>query len=183
MVASHDMLLDLRHLPVELSPAARAATVHPLLTSKSLLSLGQLCDHGRDYVLLDKHFVSVVQEGVVSVIGKRDMRTGLWFVDIDKNTAAAPLPQQHPSYSHQANSAYEQKSKEDLINFLHRAAFSPYVSTWTSAIDKNFFSTWPGLTTDTVRKFLPKSLNTAKGHLKATRKTRDPPRFFPSPPH
>ena len=29
MVASHDALLDLRHLPVELSLAARAATVHP----------------------------------------------------------------------------------------------------------------------------------------------------------
>ena len=146
MVASHDALLDLRHLPVELSPAARAATVHPSLTSKSLLSLGQLCNHGCDYVLLDKHFVSVVQEGVVSVIGKWDVRTGLWFVDIDENTAAAPLPQQHPSYSHQANSAYEQKSTEDSINFLHRAVFSPSISTWTSAIDKHLFSTWPSLT-------------------------------------
>ena len=168
MVALYDALLELRHLLVELSPAARAATVHPSLTSKSLLSLGQLCDHGCDYVLLDKQFVSVVQEGVVSVIGIQDMRTGLWFVNIDKNTAAAPLPQQHPSYSHQVNSAYEQKNRDDLIIFLHRAAFSPSVSTWTSAINKNFFSTWPGLTTNAVRKFLPKSLNTAKGHLKAT---------------
>ena len=134
MVASHDVLLDLRHLPVELSPAAHAATVHPSLTRKSLLSLGQLCDHGCNYVLLDKHFVSVVQEGVVSVIGKRDVRTGLLFVDIDENTAAAPLPQQHPSYSHQGNSAYEQNSKEYIFWFLHRAAFSPSISTWTSSI-------------------------------------------------
>ena len=182
MVASHNALLDLKHLPVKLSPAARAATVHPSLSSKSLLSLGQLCDHGCDYVLLDKSFVSVIQNGVVSVIGKRDIRTGLWFVDIEDNPAATTLPTQHPTYSHQANSAYEQSSKKDLINFLHRAAFSPSVSTWTKAIDNNFFSTWPGLTADAVRKFLPKSLNTAKGHLKATRKNQRSTKVSPVTP-
>ena len=112
MVASHDALLDLKHLSVHLPPAARAATVHPSLSSKSLLSLGQLCDHGCDYVLLDKSFVSVIQDGVVSVIGKRDTRTGLWFVDIEPNPSAAALPTQHPTYSHQANSAYEQSTKK-----------------------------------------------------------------------
>ena len=182
MVASHDALLDLKHLPVQLTPAARAATVHPSLSSKSLLSLGQLCDHGCDYVLLDKSYVSVIQDGVVSVIGKRDTRTGLWFVDIEPNPSAAALPTQHPTYSHQANSAYEQSTKKDLINFLHRAAFSPSVSTWTKAIDSNFFATWPGLTADAVRKFLPKSLNTAKGHLKAARKNQRSTKVAPVPP-
>jgi hypothetical protein len=57
-----------------------------------------------------------------------------------------------------------------LIDFLHRACFSPTMSTWTQAIEDNFFATWPGLTAEAVRKYLPKSLATAKGHLKATPK-------------
>jgi hypothetical protein len=38
------------------------------------------------------------------------------------------------------------------------------------AIEKHFFTAWPGLIANAVRKFLPKSLATAKGHLKATPK-------------
>jgi hypothetical protein len=48
--------------------------------------------------------------------------------------------------------------------------FSPSISTWTQAIEQNFFATWPGLTAGAVWKFLPKFLATAKGHLKATPK-------------
>ena len=61
------------------------------------------------------------------------------------------------------------KTKADLVQYLHRAAFSPVVSTWTRAIDAGFFATWPGLTSDLVRKHLPKSLATAKGHLRQDR--------------
>ena len=53
MQASHNTLLDLQHLPVQLNKQARIASVQPDL-HKSLVSLGQLCDHGCDYVLLDK---------------------------------------------------------------------------------------------------------------------------------
>jgi hypothetical protein len=35
---------------------------------------------------------------------------------------------------------------------------------------KEFFTTWPGLSAEAVRKFLPKSLATAKGHLKTSPK-------------
>ena len=170
MTASHTASLNLSHLPVTLSAAARQATVHPDLSSKALLSLGQLCDHGCDYILLDKRYVSVIQHGKTSVIGQRDTRTGLWHVDLHPTRSTDTLPTEHPSYQHQANSAYAQKTKADLLTFLHRACFSPSVSTWTQAIDNNFFATWPGVTSDAVRKFLPKSMATAKGHLKATRK-------------
>ena len=44
------------------------------------------------------------------------------------------------------------------------------MSTWTSAITSGFFATWPGLTSALVRKHLPKSLATAKGHLRQDRK-------------
>ena len=38
--------------------------------------------------------------------------------------------------------------------------------TWTKAINAGYFATWPGLTSELVRKHLPKLLATAKGHMK-----------------
>ena len=58
---------------------------------------------------------------------------------------------------------------KDLVVYLHQATFSPVPSTWIAAIDAGFFSTWPGLTSDLVRKHLPKSLSTAKGHMQKTK--------------
>ena len=167
--ASHNAKLDLHHLPLKLSSRARQTSVQPELR-KSLISLGQLCDHGCDYVLLDKHYASVIKDGVTSVIGLLDPTNGMWLVNVEPSGTPTPLPTQHPTYQHLANSAYEQKTKVQLIDFLHRACFSPPISTWTQAIEKNFFTTWPGLTADAVRKYLPKSLATAKGHLKSSPK-------------
>ena len=50
------------------------------------------------------------------------------------------------------------------------AAFSPSPSTWLNAINKGFFQSWPGLTTEVVIKYLPKSPATAMGHMEQTRK-------------
>ena len=181
MQASHTATLHLPHLPVPLNSSARAATVQPDLC-KSLVSLGQLCDHGCDYVLLDRQYASVIKDGVTTVIGLRDPTNGLWLVDLSPSGTPTPLPHPHPTYAHQANSAYEQKTKVQLIDFLHRACFSPPVSTWTKATDNNFFTTWSGLTSDAVRKFLPKSLNTAKGHLKtAPKNLRSTTKNSPNP--
>jgi hypothetical protein len=94
----------------------------------------------------------------------------MWLVDLEPSGAPTVLPDQHPTYQHCAHSAYEQKTKVGLIDFLHRACFSPPISIWVQAIETNFFATWPGLSAEAVQKFLPKSLATAKGHLKASPK-------------
>ena len=54
----------------------------------------------------------------------------------------------------------------DLVQFLHRACFSLIVDTWCKAIDAGYFTTCPGLTSNLVRKHLPTSIETAKGHLR-----------------
>jgi hypothetical protein len=51
---------------------------------------------------------------------------------------------------------------------VHSASASPPPSTWIKAINNKQFHTWPGLTADAVRKYLPDSTATAKGHLKKT---------------
>ena len=57
-------------------------------------------------------------------------------------------------------------TKSDLVHYLHRAAFSPVISTWTKAINAVYYTTWPGLTSQLVRKHLPKALATSQGHLR-----------------
>ena len=61
------------------------------------------------------------------------------------------------------------KTKADLVQYLHRCVFNPVVHTWTKAIDAGYLATWPGLTSELVRKHLPKLLATAKGHMKQDR--------------
>ena len=126
--ASHNATLNLQHLPIHLNRAARRSTVQPSL-QKSLISLGQLCDHGCDYVLLDRQYASIIKDGVTTVVGLRDPTNGLWLMDLEPSATPTPLPTQHPTYEHWANSAYEQKTKMELIDFLHRACFSPSIST------------------------------------------------------
>ena len=70
----------------------------------------------------------------------------------------------------QINSAYQTKSLPELVAFLHVAAFIPSTTTWLNAIKKWFFQSWPGLTTEVVSKYLPKSPAIAMGHMDKTHK-------------
>ena len=55
---------------------------------------------------------------------------------------------------------------------MHKACFSPVVSTWIHAIKQGHFATWPGLTAKAVTRHLPKSIATVKGHLDQERKNK-----------
>ena len=57
------------------------------------------------------------------------------------------------------------QTKADLATFLHGALFSPSPSTLLKAIKNNNLTTWPGLTEEIIKKHLPPSNATAKGHL------------------
>ena len=58
----------------------------------------------------------------------------------------------------------------DHLAFLHAACFSPTPSTWIQAVRNNHFLSWPGVTVQNIRKHLPESAATAKGHLDQLRK-------------
>ena len=59
----------------------------------------------------------------------------------------------------------KKQTHTDLASYLHAACFSPVRSTFASAISKNFFKTWPGLTPELIRKHLPPVIATTQGHL------------------
>ena len=62
------------------------------------------------------------------------------------------------------------KTKHELVNYLHACCFSPTKRTFLQAIKNGNFITWPGLTTELVSKHLITPLATAKGHLTQERK-------------
>ena len=163
MQATHTANIDLDHIPVTLNQFAKSASVFPQLTHKALISLGQFCDAGYACLLTDAA-VYLVKHNKKTKIGTRDISTKLWSLDKPNIHDPAPAP-----LLPQANNAYTQKTLRDLVIYLHQAAFSPVPSTWIAAIDKGFFTTWPGLTSDLVKKHLPKSIATAKGHMRKTK--------------
>jgi hypothetical protein len=142
---------------------------------KALLSVPELVDSDCN-VNFDKKTVVVIDNNTQKVIleGRRDPATRLGLVPIVQQQ----IELQHQfkfnipttAIPHAANSAYHQKTISKLIQFLPATAGSPPVKTWCKAIDDNFFSTWPGLTRQAVRKHLPKSETTTMGHLHMIRK-------------
>ena len=82
--------------------------------------------------------------------GKREETTGFWTVDLTKLTHKRiqlinNLPKNRSS------------SAQELIELLHAACFSPPKSTLIKAIKNQNFVTWPGLTSESVEKYLATS--------------------------
>jgi hypothetical protein len=73
------------------------------------------------------------------------------------------------------------RTKEQLVEYLHRAAGHPVKKTWLAAIKAGGYATWPGLTYEIVSKHLTNTEETAMGHLHKRRQnirsTKPKPRF------
>jgi len=152
-------------IPLPLPDNATTAHIIPNLRH-SLISVGKLCDHNCN-VLFTRTHADIVCNGHPIATAQRD-NNGLWSL------ASSPP---HRALTMKANLQQTQSTTiRDHLHFLHAACFSPTTSTLIQAIQRNYLTTWPGLHTALIRKHLPKSPHTAKGHLdqqrKNTRSTR-----------
>ena len=172
MRSSHTCLLPIP----QLSHAAHKAHILPAMNNQSLISVGQICDDGFRVNSNEQFFF--IRKGELLLTGCRERNTGLYFLDFtathrttssshQTSQALATFPE--PDIF-SAQSVHEMTTQKYLIQYLHRAAFSPVPSTWIAAIDNGFFATLPGLTSDLVRKHILKSMATAKGHLRQEQK-------------
>ena len=128
------------------------AHILPELNPHSLVSIGVLCDHDCT-ATFNKPAVTIHRHNQPILTGPR-LPNGLWS-----------LPLQHDQTQHHTNTLFTPKTQQQLVQWLHAAAFSPSPSTFLDAIQHNFFTTWPGLTPDIVRCYLTPSDATVKGHL------------------
>ena len=137
----------------------------PTLGNRNLISIGQLCDHGFSAIFASKD-VSLIFPNT-TLTGTRNTDNGLYYIDLQ---SIEPSPGAHlPQHSPCSNNFHTLSTKSYIVQYLHRGAFSPVVSTWTATITAGFLTTWPGLTSSLVRKHIPKSLATAKRHLRQDR--------------
>jgi hypothetical protein len=153
MTSSHTTSLPFPDAPAD----ATQAHLFPAIQQHSLLSIGKFCDNGYQATFTNTT-VTIHKPGHQSITGHRDPPTGLWTIDLN--------PPSPPSPTLQANSAYTTTNKRDLAQFLHQCCYSPTSSALITAIQHGNFATWPGLTAELIRKHLPKSDATVKGHLR-----------------
>ena len=57
------------------------------------------------------------------------------------------------------------KTKSELADYFHACCLFPVLSTFTAAIKKGHFSSWPGLTVDLITKHLTKNIHTEQGAI------------------
>ena len=145
-------------LPIDSLPKeARQAHIFEALGKTSLLSLGQLCDHGCK-ALFDKDTCVITREHTVILQGHRNQHTrGLWIMSLPDSQVALT------TIKHSAKPA-------DLVAFAHAALYSPALSTLTQALERGYLPAFPGLTTESLKKYPPRSIATAMGHMDNTRK-------------
>jgi hypothetical protein len=173
--STHTCDLDIDDLPA----AAKKGHILPGLASHALISVGVLCDHGCT-VTFEKDKCCIFFKGREILRGPRNPKSRLWEIPLSKNGTTVQL---QPSNQHAANAMHHTSNKVDLMKFLHQSCFSPVPSTWIRAVDNNQFTTWPGLSAKNIRKYLPPSPASLKGHMDRTRKnarsTKIAPTFEP----
>ena len=150
----------------QLSKKAKDAAILKDLISASLISFGQLCDDDCQ-VLLDKDECRVTKANNLVMHGTRNKTDGLWDIPIGNS----PVHQKaHPTIQQRINIIIRKdKTKLDLIRFLHASAFSLAKDTLIKATKKNHIKSLPRLTVKLVRKSLPDYVATAKGHMRQER--------------
>ena len=80
------------------------------------------------------------------------------------------IPVQNQPTQQQSNATLPTKNLQEHIKYLHQCAFSPTTRTWIQAVKKGHFKTWPGVTVEAIKQYLPKSEATTLGHLDQQRK-------------
>ncbi len=85
-----------------------------------------------------------------------------------KSPPSKYLPKRPPP-SEAVHNVYDLKMQPELVRYHHTAAGFPTKPTWYKAVKNGQFESWPGLTSATVAKHLPKSKKTIKGHARKTR--------------
>ena len=131
-----------------------------------MIYIVQLRDHGFSALFTKKDVSLIDPTNILKVTCNTD--NGLYYMNLQSCNQSPVSP--IPPYSPFSNNADTHSIIYNIVQYLHQSAFSPVVMTWTAAITSGFFTKWPGLTSTLVRKHLPKSLATAKVHLRQDQK-------------
>jgi hypothetical protein len=157
MEFSHTADLDIR----ELNDASSKSHVFPGMAHHYLLSVGQLCEEGYIVTFQQDTVTICNSENSKLLSGLRDDTTGLWRINLKQTNKHIPDPI--------SNTVYELCNTEDLVNYLHKALFSPTKAATLQAVKDGHLINWPGLTEDAINKHLKLTPATAMCHMNQRR--------------
>jgi hypothetical protein len=87
--------------------------------------------------------------------------TGLWRINLRKEIPHNPIAA--------ANKLYELRKTGALVNYIHKAMFSPTKAALIKAVKQGHLTTWTGLTEDAINKNLKMTPAAAMGHMNKKR--------------
>jgi hypothetical protein len=93
--------------------------------------------------------------------GARDSATGLWRINLRK--------EHHQPQQAVANNVYELSNTGALVNYFHKAMFSPTKYALLQTVKNGHLVTWPGLTEKATNKHLNLTPATTMGHMNQRR--------------
>jgi hypothetical protein len=145
----------------ELTKAASIVQFFSGMANHSLLSVGQLCNEGYTVTFRIESVTIHKSHGIKILRGAQDLDTGLWRINLRK---ARKQPQQGVE-----NNVYELRNTVALVNYLHKAMFSPTKSALLQAVKNGHLITWPGLIKQAINKHLKLTPATTMGHMNQRR--------------
>jgi hypothetical protein len=145
----------------ELNKYASIANIFPGMANHSLLSVGQLCNEGYTVTFRNESVTICNSQELQILRGARDLDAGLWRINLRKE-------HQQPQLA-VANNIYELRNTGALVNYLHKAIFSPAKSALLQAVKNGHLVTWPGLTEKAIKKHLNLTPATTMGHMNQRR--------------
>jgi hypothetical protein len=120
-----------------------------------------MCNEGYTVTFKNASVIICDSQEFQILSGARDLDTGLWRINLRKENEQ---PKQAV-----ANNVYELRNKGALVNYLHKALFSPTKSTLLQAVKNGHPVTWPGLTEKAINKHLNLTPATTMGHMNQRR--------------
>jgi hypothetical protein len=131
------------------------------MANHSLLSVGQLCNEGYTITFKNDSVTICDSQEFQILSGARDLDTGLWRINLRKENQQ---PQQAVE-----NNIYELRNTGALVNYLHKALFSPTKSALLQAVKNGHLITLPGLTEKAINRHLNLTPATTMGHINQRR--------------
>ena len=160
-------------MDVPLPKEATTGYVIPGMKNHSLISVTKLCRAGCK-VLFSSDECVVIHKGIEVLRGRLHPKNGLWYLPINQKQTDTTFLIHNDSKlkqnTHQANSVYHTSTLAETIQYIHQCMFSPTIDTFCKAIDNDQLIGFPPITSSQVRKYLPESTATAKGHMNRLRK-------------
>jgi hypothetical protein len=153
MLSSHAAELNI----LELNADASIVHVFPGMANHYLLSVGKLCNEGYTFTVKNASVTVCNPQEFLILSGARDLDTGLWRINLRQDNQQLQQSVE--------NNVYELRNTGALVNYLHKALFSPKKSVLLQAVKNGDLITWPGLTEEAINTHLKLTPATAMGHM------------------